>query len=96
MIPITAECDNLSNVEINAIKVILRKILKFHVNQPSRDSKYDKVKICEVSFDEVPPHESKTWQKTLEIPPLPPSNLANCSLIDLDYELKVNIISHFE
>ncbi|XP_037038639.1 arrestin domain-containing protein 17 [Bradysia coprophila] len=88
-IPILAECDNASNVKVNAIKFILRKVVAFHTNQPRRETKKDKITIAELSVGPVDEHGSQTWQQKLDIPPLPPSNLVNCGIIDLDYELKV-------
>lgn len=89
IIPITAECDNASNVHINVVKFLLRKVVAFHTHQPRRETKKDKITIAELSVGPVPPNDSKTWTQQLEIPPLPPSNLVNCGIIDLDYDLKV-------
>lgn len=58
-------------------------------NQPRRETKKDKITIAELSVGPVEEHGSQTWQQKLDIPPLPPSNLVNCGIIDLDYELKV-------
>lgn len=94
-VPIRAEVDNASNVEVNRLKLTLRKIVTFYTNQPRRDIKKDKVVISELSVGPVPQRGSNTWDQTLNIPPLPPSNLVNCGLIDLDYELKVrHLISY--
>ena len=41
--------------------------------------------------DEVKPHESKSFSKDITVPAVPPSNLANCGIIDLEYILKVGI-----
>lgn len=90
IIPITAEIDNASNVTVDRLKLILRKTVVFKTNTPRQDLKREKTVISETSEGPVEAHGSKTWTKTMEIPPLPPSNLLNCSLIDLDYELKVN------
>lgn len=57
--------------------------------QPRRETKKDKITIAELSVGPVDEHGSQTWQQKLDIPPLPPSNLVNCGIIDLDYELKV-------
>lgn len=89
-IPITAEIDNASNVKVERLKLILRKTVVFKTNTPRQDIKREKVTIAEISEGPVEAHGSKTWTQTMVIPPLPPSNLLNCSLIDLDYELKVN------
>lgn len=94
-IPITAEVDNASNINVDRLKIVLRKIVVFKTNTPRRDMKKDKITIAEISVGPVEAHGSKTWQQNIEIPPLPPSNLINCGIIDLDYELKACIFNYF-
>lgn len=67
----------------------LRKIVSFHVHTPRRETKKDKITITELVLDGVGARGSNAWQKEIEVPPLPPSNLVNCQIIDLDYDLKV-------
>lgn len=88
-IPIAAEIDNASNVPVDRLRLILRKVVVFKTNVPRHDTKKEKVTIAELSVGPVEAHGSKNWAQTMEIPPLPPSNLMNCNIIDLDYELKV-------
>lgn len=88
-IPINADIDNGSNVDVERLKIVLRKVLEFKTNQPRRDVKKDKITIAEVAVGPVSAHSTKTEDLNIAIPPLPPSNLLNCSIIDLDYELKV-------
>lgn len=88
-IPITAEIDNASNVNVDRLQIVLRKTVTFKTNTPRRDMKKEKTTIAEFSIGPVGAHDSKTVQQTIAIPPLPPSNLINCGIIDLDYELKV-------
>lgn len=47
--------------------------------------------IAELQVGPVPAHGSNTCNNPISIPPLPPSNLTNCSLIDLDYELQIEV-----
>ena len=88
-IKLMIECDNASNVKVNSVKCTLRKVVAFYTNQPRRETKKDKITIAEISVGPVEGHGSNSWHPEMEIPPLPPSNLVNCGLIDLDYELKV-------
>lgn len=88
-IPITAEINNASNVKVDRLRVILRKTVVFKTNHPRRDMKKEKTTIAEISVGPVDEHNSKSVTQNIEIPPLPPSNLINCGIIDLDYELKV-------
>lgn len=91
IIPITCECDNASNVHIDKITFELRKVVAFHTTQPRRETKRDKIAIAKISVGPVEANDSKTWSRQLEIPPLPPSNLVNCGLIDVDYDLHVEV-----
>lgn len=91
-VPVHAEVDNASNVTVNRLKMMLRKVVTFYTNTPRRDIKKEKVIISELSVGPVEQRGSNSWSQTLNIPPLPPSNLVNCGLIDLDYEIKVNTI----
>lgn len=90
-IPIIAECDNASNVGVNSLKLTLNKVVTFTVNAPRVDKKKETIKIAEVTVGPIPGHESASWKQQLDIPPMPPSHLNNCGIIDLDYELKVEL-----
>lgn len=89
-ISVTAEVNNASNVKVDRLQITLRKSVVFKTNSPRRDLKKEKTIIAEFSIGPVDEHSEKHLQQNIEIPPLPPSNLINCSLIDLDYELKVH------
>jgi Arrestin (or S-antigen), C-terminal domain len=91
-IPITAEADNASNVTISAVKFTLRKLLEFHTHTPRRVTKKDRVVITHFQVGPIEQHSSKTITEKMEIPPLPPSNLTNCGIIDLTYDLLVEAI----
>lgn len=88
-IPISIDVDNASNVKVDRLRVALRKTVVFKTNHPRRDTKRDRVTIAEVAVGPVEEHSSKNENFNVEIPSLPPSNLMNCGLIDLDYDLKV-------
>lgn len=88
-IPITCECDNASNVGINVVKFILRKRVTFLTTQPKSERKEQKITIAEQSIGPVAGGESRTFTQQLEIPALPPTNLMNCGVISLDYDLHI-------
>ncbi|KAF2885772.1 hypothetical protein ILUMI_20407 [Ignelater luminosus] len=91
VIPVVAEVDNISNVEILGVQFTLQKIVTYHSQTPRREVKKDLKIITELKVGPVAPHGSNTWNQPLTIPPIPPSNLTNCGLIDLDYELKIEV-----
>lgn len=88
-IPITAEVDNASNVTVDSLKLCLRKRVSFHVHQPQRATRKEDEVIEELTMGPIDAGGSKTWEQKIEVPALPPSNLVNCGIIDLDYEMGV-------
>jgi len=91
VIPIVAEVDNISNIEIINVHFALQKIVTYHCQTPRREVKKDTKLITELKVGPVAPHGSNTWNQPMTILPIPPSNLTNCSLIDLDYELHIKV-----
>lgn len=89
--PVTIEVDNASKVKVDRVRVLLRKVVVFKTNAPRRDTKREKTTIAELAVGPVEQNGSQTWNQTITIPSLPPSNLANCGIIDLDYDLKVSL-----
>ncbi|KAJ4443542.1 hypothetical protein ANN_05215 [Periplaneta americana] len=88
-IPMTIEVDNASNVRIYGVSCELIKIVTYYSQHPRR-SKEDRVTVTSMNLDgAVEENGSKTWCKKMDIPPLPPSQLRECSVIDLEYSLKI-------
>ncbi|XP_049799800.1 uncharacterized protein LOC126235108 [Schistocerca nitens] len=64
----------------------------FTSHTPRKKTKIVRDKIETITYEPVGPNTSKTWTKNLKIPSLPPSNLNNCNIIDLDYFLHVKAV----
>ncbi|XP_049855328.1 arrestin domain-containing protein 3-like [Schistocerca gregaria] len=91
-IPITVEVDNATEETISAVTCSLKKNICFTSHTPRKKTKIVRDKIETITYEPVGPNTSKTWTKNLKIPSLPPSNLNNCSIIDLDYFLHVKAV----
>lgn len=87
-IPILAEIDNQSNVDVEKVKFLFRKHLAFHTSAP-RMTKRDVKAIGELAIGPFNKTEQRVVRQSFDIPPLPPSNLVNCGIIDLHYDLQV-------
>jgi hypothetical protein len=87
-IPILAEVDNQSNVDVEKLKFQFRKHVAFHTTAP-RMTKKDVKSIAELTLGPFNRGEQRTIRQMLDIPPLPGSNLQNCGIIDLHYDLFV-------
>ncbi|CAG9791080.1 unnamed protein product [Diatraea saccharalis] len=92
VIPITVDIENKSNVQLHLVKIFLRKVVTYRATSPSTVTKKAKEVILTVQEGPAPAGSTKHWNLSLEIPPIPPSNLVNCNIIDLDYDLKVECV----
>ncbi|XP_014476867.1 PREDICTED: arrestin domain-containing protein 3 [Dinoponera quadriceps] len=87
--PIKINVENLSGVVVSRVKLILAKVVTFRATRPHLDSKTEEIVVREVSKGPIEGGGRVDYEQHLDIPPLPPSNLANCGIIDLEYNLKV-------
>lgn len=91
-IPVTVECNNESNIEVEKIKVQLKQKLKFHATVPRWADKEEeeiiKEEKCMAPFTGNSENHVTLY---LKVPPVAPSSLEYCGIIDLDYVLRVVI-----
>ncbi|XP_061379666.1 arrestin domain-containing protein 17 [Danaus plexippus] len=92
VIPLTIDIENKSNVQLHLVKIFLRKVVNYRATSPSTSTRKTKDVILTVQEGPAPAGTTKNWNLTMEIPPIPPSNLVNCNIIDLDYDLKVECV----
>lgn len=92
-VPIRIECENGSNVDLNAVKVYIKQIATFHCNEPKRETRTDEQQLCETKLDGVPKHSTKTIQGILVIPDIKSTNLAGCTSIEIKHILKMKGIT---
>ncbi|XP_012282075.1 arrestin domain-containing protein 17 [Orussus abietinus] len=88
-IPVKVNVENFSGVTVDSINLILRKIITFHANSPRSETKKDKIVVTQVSKGPVEGGGTADYVQNLDIPPVPPSNLKYCGIIDLVYNLKI-------
>ncbi|XP_046750179.1 arrestin domain-containing protein 17 isoform X1 [Diprion similis] len=89
VIPIRVNVENLSNVTVDTVKFVLRKVVTFTASLPSHATKKVKIVVSEIGKGPVEANATVHWEERLTVPPLPPSNLANCGIIKLEYCIKV-------
>jgi hypothetical protein len=87
-IPIKVNVENQSGVEVDKVKLLLQKIVTYTATTPRSEKKVIESTVAEVSKGPVGGNETTSYEQSLDIPPLPPSSLRNCGIIDLEYKLK--------
>ncbi|CAK9825486.1 Arrestin domain-containing protein 17 [Anthophora retusa] len=87
--PVRVIVENLSGVTVDTVKLILCKIVTLRATTPTTDTKTEEIVVAEVGKGPVEGGATVDYEQKLDIPPLPPSNLTNCGIIDVEYNLKV-------
>ncbi|XP_066581032.1 arrestin domain-containing protein 17-like [Prorops nasuta] len=87
--PIKVNVENSSGVRVIELKLKLYKVVTYRAAIPRFDTKVEEITVKQVSRGPIDGNETMEYEQGLDIPPLPPSNLANCGIIDLSYVLEV-------
>ncbi|KAE8736843.1 hypothetical protein FOCC_FOCC017701 [Frankliniella occidentalis] len=86
-IPVEIQVDNASTTEVQNIRGTLSQNLKWHATSKTKTTRR---RMVDLVFDSpVKGHDSKIFLQTILVPPVPPSYLQNCRIIDLEYYLTV-------
>ncbi|XP_014665524.1 PREDICTED: arrestin domain-containing protein 3-like isoform X2 [Priapulus caudatus] len=86
---VSAEIENNTNRKCNDSKAKLTVITTFSARSKTRS--VSKV-IGFISKGEIKRREGETWtNEPLRVPPLPPSKLVGCNIIDIDYFVDVEV-----
>lgn len=64
-------------------------MVTYRATSPSNATKKAKDIVLTIQEGPAPAGSTKSWNLHLEVPPIPPSDLVNCNIIDLDYDFKV-------
>ncbi|XP_042871038.1 arrestin domain-containing protein 3-like isoform X2 [Penaeus japonicus] len=83
---LNAELTNMTRSKVSYSKATLKQVLKFYAEG---NTKTVDQTVAEIKRGEIPAGEDDTWSGVeMIIPPLPPSNLEFCRIIDIDYVLE--------
>nr|KAG5705960.1 hypothetical protein BaRGS_010850 [Batillaria attramentaria] len=86
-IHVNAEVTNMTSRKMAGSSVALLMTVMYHTPTKSRAMTQQVIKV---KHGPIPAGESDTWEdEKLAIPPLPPSYLNGCSIIDVKYTLEV-------
>ncbi|XP_077273696.1 arrestin domain-containing protein 17-like [Temnothorax americanus] len=81
---------NTSSVNVTKICVKLERSLEFHAKSPYNTTKTDKA-VVKADKSVGPFGQQADITSRLQVPPIPPSQLECCSIIDQKYSLRVTI-----
>lgn len=87
MIPFNAEIQNMSSRDC-APSLKLNMVTLFHATTSTKTTSQE---IIRMNHQVVPAGETEIWADRIQVPPLPPSFLMGCSIIDINYNLELTI-----
>ncbi|XP_052278843.1 arrestin domain-containing protein 3-like isoform X1 [Dreissena polymorpha] len=88
-IQLSAEISNHSSRKMKASRVRLIMYIMYHAIQKTRSDQQD---VAVTSHQAILPGGSDVWNREpLRVPPIPPSNLIGCSIIDINYVLQLEV-----
>ncbi|XP_047490021.1 arrestin domain-containing protein 3-like isoform X2 [Penaeus chinensis] len=83
---LNAECSNMTRSKVSYSKATLKQTVKFYAEG---HTKTDSHVVAEIKRGEIAAGEDDIWSGVeMLVPPLPPSNLEFCRIIDIDYTLE--------
>ncbi|XP_037947358.1 arrestin domain-containing protein 17-like [Teleopsis dalmanni] len=90
-LPLKLLIDNKSNVAVVSINTKLRMIIKFSSQHPSKKTNKDKISIAKLYGEGVRSKTKKEFNYRINIPATPPTSFDRCGIINIMYELNVEI-----
>jgi len=86
-IPVNINVENNSGIIVDTIKLKPLKVVTYPATTPRTEKKVVELTVSEVSKGPVNGNETTSYEQNLDVPPVPPSFLNHCGLIDLEYKL---------
>ncbi|XP_033226359.1 arrestin domain-containing protein 17-like [Belonocnema kinseyi] len=87
-IPIHVYVENVQGIEVQFVRLALEKHITYRVTSPRSETRTKRIIITEVS-KVIEDSDIVIYEQSMRVPPLPPSNLNNCGIIDIQYILRL-------
>lgn len=88
-IEVSLEINNQSRIEIDDVKVSLNKLIFYNSQTPRKHSKEQVLCETEIRAGKVQKQSRVKLDQKILIPPVPPSNLNYCRVLNVGYEVHV-------
>lgn len=88
-VPITIRVNNDSKVDIEETKVSLKKYIFYNSQTPRRKTRERIESAAEVKYAGVPAKSKGHIEAQLVLPPVPPTNIIFCRVLQVSYEIHV-------
>lgn len=86
---VSIEINNESSIDVEDVKVTLKKFIFYNSQTPSKKTKEEVLTEAEIRGGGVLKRNKGKFDLTLLIPPVPPSNMNYCRILNVSYEIHV-------
>lgn len=86
---VSIEINNESRIDVEDIKISLKKIILYNSQTPTRKTKEEILNEAEIRCGGVQKRNKGKFDQKLLIPAVPPSNLHYCRVLNVSYEIHV-------
>lgn len=88
-INVSIEINNQSRIEVEDVKVSLKKLISYNSQTPRKHTKEEILSETEIRCGKVQKQSKAKLDQKILIPPVPPSNLNYCRVLNVAYEIHV-------
>lgn len=88
-INVSVEINNESRIDVEDLKIALKKIIHYNSQTPSKRTKEEILTETEIRCGGVQKRNKGRFDQKLLIPPCPPSNQNYCRILNVSYEVHV-------
>jgi hypothetical protein len=88
-VPVSIKINNDSSTDVEETKVTLKKIIFYNSQTPRRKTRERVETAAESRHPGVPAKAKGNIEASLVLPPVPPTNIAFCKVIQVHYELHI-------
>lgn len=88
-VPISVTINNESKINVDEIKISLKKIIHYNALTPRRRTRERVESAAEVRHSGVPAKSKGNAYAQLNLPAVPPTNVAFCRVLQVSYEIHV-------
>lgn len=88
-VSVSVDINNESRIDIDDIKISLKKIIFYNSQTPSRKTKEEILTEAEIRYGGIQKRGRGSFEQNLVIPAVPPSNLNYCRVLNVSYEVHV-------
>lgn len=89
IIAVCVEINNESRIDVDDIKITLKKIILYNSQTPIKKTKEEILTEAEMRCGGILKRNKGKFEQKLLIPPVPPSNVNYCRVLNVSYEVHV-------